>query len=170
MKTLMVHNDKPIFFLSNIESIKEKIKEQLHNRMSFDEVIGEDEVLLIEDYTFPLSAFLERYSSWNYHEINVELVSLEDKFFGSKDNNFVIMKNSYSFDSGDEPSVTLCYVTAHSEKDFIALFKEQALKAFNKTNDSFSVNEYTFSTSDYVSKNNKEIVIKAPNIFSVSNI
>lgn len=156
--------------MSNIESIKEEIKEQLYNRITIDKEINEDEALLIEDYTFPLSAFLNRYSSWDYHQIDINLISLEGKLTDSNDHKFVILKNSYSFDSGDEPTVTLCYVTANSEKEFIDIFKEQALKSFNKDIDNFLVNGYAFSTTEYVSKcNNKEIFVKAPNIFSVTN-
>lgn len=174
MKAFLEFYEKLYFFKASVSELRECVQAQFFERMVIAKPVGEDEILHIEGFSFPLCDFISQNKAFSYRTRMPEFVSLESEVFfpvGAESENqvkLVVMTPCYSFDTGDEPEYRYSYFEAKSQAHFEEKFKEKAKLAFDKHNSGIDFGKIGFCTDDFVHKTKKEMYFTVPESFVVA--
>lgn len=171
MKSLLIYQDKPYLFNSSTDELIEESDEQMLKRMCKADRIEDDEVIVLEEHSFPMDSFLHHIKGFAYDFKSPDFESLESKQYIAIGDNpikkFMVYNPYYSMDTGDEPQTSFSYFLAESEESFEEIFHKAALEAVRKK-DSIRIGYSTFCTEDHVVVNGKKVSVTYPEIYSLN--
>lgn len=173
MKAFLYFDHQLFFFSQSVAQLIDLVQSQFFQRMTLNKAIEENENLQVEQYTFPMEAFMSKGKGFSYQTTIPDFVSLEDVSFVQVDEKeegsvkIVVLTPCYSFETGDEPEYRYSYFSAKSAEHFVEKFKEKAQAAFKKNSSVINFGQHGFNTTDYVHKSKKEIHVFAPEFFCV---